>query len=441
MKDSARSGAHSGDTIFALASGAGRAGIAVIRLSGMQADNALQALTRTPLPPARRATVRTLYGLSNDERIDTALVVRFEEPHSYTGENIVELQTHGGRAVVAALLARLGVMPGLRLAEPGEFTRRAVENGRLDLTQAEAVADLVNAETEAQRRQAQRQFEGHLGALYETWRSRLIRAAAWVEAAIDFPDEEIPEGALADSRRVVEEVLAEIGRHLDDGRRGEILRDGLHVAVIGPPNAGKSSLVNALAQRDVAIVSEAPGTTRDVLEVRLDLKGYPVILADTAGLREGADAIEREGVRRALARAEAADARVLVLDGSRAGEAPRAEADIIVWNKADIARRDARAGIWLSALTGEGLAELIDRLAELASGLSSEAPVVTRARHRTSLAEAAADLDAALGAPPAAHELKAEHLRRALTSIGRITGRVDLDELLDVVFRDFCIGK
>jgi tRNA modification GTPase len=429
------------ETIFAVASGPGRAGLAIIRVSGPRAELALEQLSHGPLPPARRATVRTLYGTTNDDRIDTALVVRFEAPHSYTGEDVVEFQVHGGRAVSSAILDRLGAIPFLRLAEPGEFTRRAVEAGKLDLTQAEAVADLVNAETEAQRRQAQRQLEGHLGTLYETWRARLIKAAAWVEAAIDFPDEEIPENALADSRAVAREVLEEITRHLNDGRRGEILRDGFHVAVIGPPNAGKSALVNALARRDVAIVSETPGTTRDVLEVRLDLKGYPLILADTAGLRESEDAIEREGVRRARARADQADARLLVLDGTAEEPRPRPPADIIVWNKADLGGPRRHEGLSVSALTGEGMPALIDRLTELASGLSGEAPVLTRARHRTALEAAAAGLKDSLAAPPAAHELTAEHLRRALAALGRITGRVDLDEVLDVVFRDFCIGK
>ena len=239
------------DTIFALASGRGRAGVAVIRVSGPRADAALRAMTKAPLPDERRASVRTIFDKTNDSKIDSALVLRFVPPRSYTGESVVEYQVHGGLAVVSALLDELGRLPGLRLAEPGEFTRRAVENGCLDLTQAEAIADLVDAETEAQRRQAIRQLGGSLGELYEKWRSELIRSAAWIEATIDFPDEEVPADALAASRRAIAGIATEMQSHLNDGRRGEILRDGFHVAVIGAPNAGKSSLVNALAQRDV----------------------------------------------------------------------------------------------------------------------------------------------------------------------------------------------
>jgi tRNA modification GTPase len=339
------------------------------------------------------------------------------------------------------LLSELGAIPGLRLAEPGEFTRRAVENGRLDLTQAEAIADLVEAETEAQRRQAVRQLEGGLGKLYEGWRGQLIRSAAWIEATIDFPDEEIPPDAVTRSRGDIVAIANEMQSHLSDGRRGEILRDGLHVVVIGPPNSGKSSLVNALAQRDVAIVSDIPGTTRDVLEVRLNLKGYPVILSDTAGLREAWDPIEEEGIRRAQARAESADLRLLVLDGSAGGRAIGLSGDIEVRSKADLVRARTCGGLWISTKTGEGLPELIDALARQAEermGLA-EAPALSRDRHRLAVKKAERHLRDALAA--SAPELCAEHLRLALREIGRITGRVDLDELLDVVFRDFCLGK
>jgi len=335
----------------------------------------------------------------------------------------------------------LGSVPGLRLAEPGEFTRRAVENGALDLTQAEAIADLVDAETEAQRRQAIRQLDGSLRELYENWRSRLIRSAAWIEATIDFPDEEIPPDALDDSRQSIAAIANEMQSHLSDGRRGEILRDGFHVAVIGAPNAGKSSLVNALAQRDVAIVSDIPGTTRDVLEVRLNLKGYPVILSDTAGLRQGRDPIEAEGIRRAEARAKAADLRLLVLDGLEENR-PDRRGDIETWSKADLRPVGQRTpGLWVSAKTGEGLAELVNLIAKHAEARMEvgEAPALSRARHRAGVEKAERHLRDALEA--SAPELAAEHLRLALAEIGRITGRVDLAELLDVVFRDFCLGK
>jgi tRNA modification GTPase len=442
-----RAQADVGDTIFALATPPGKGGIAVIRVSGPRADEALEALTGRRLCTERRMELRTLHWPGAQTEIDKALCVRFSGGHSYTGEIVVEFHIHGGRAVSAAVLEALAGLPGLRPAEPGEFTRRAVENGRLDLTQAEAIADLINAETEAQRRIALRQLEGELGRLYEDWRARLIRAAAWAEAALDFPDEDIPPGALVGSRAETKALLSEIRHHLDDARRGEILRDGLHVAVIGPPNAGKSSLVNALARRDVAIVSAIPGTTRDVIETRLDLGGFAVILADTAGLREAGDPIEMEGVRRARARAEAADFKLLVLDGSAAqpGSGLSAEdrqlADLTVWSKADCVATRAGDRLWASAKTGEGLPDVIAALTAraAAAGGIGEAPVLTRARHRAALELAAQSLEKAVETD--AWELAAEDLRIALRALGRITGRVDLDELLDVVFRDFCIGK
>lgn len=433
------------DTIFALATAPGRSGVAVVRVSGPLAEAGVRRLTHREAPPERRAVMRTLFDVSTNDRIDTGITLFFRGPHSYTGENIVEFHIHGGRAVQAALLSALGKLPGFRPAQAGEFTRRAVENGRLDLTQAEAIADLVSAETDAQRLLALRQHDGALTELYEGWRSRLIRAAAWIEASIDFADEDIPDDAAAKSRHEIGQVRGEIEAHLNDGRRGEILREGLQVAVIGPPNAGKSSLVNALARRDVAIVSEQPGTTRDVIEVHLDLGGYAVVLADTAGLRDSSDGIEQEGVRRGRARAESADLRILVLDGAAPNEGTLVpdvrENDIVVWNKADIGATKTKAGLRVSAKTGEGLADLVERLSKEAARRVSggEAPVLTRARYRHALEEAAESLKSV---PQTVEpELAAEHVRHALRAIGRITGRVDLDELLDVVFRDFCIGK
>ncbi len=428
------------DTIFALSSAPGKAGVAVIRISGPDAPRCGE-IVEGKLPEPRKAEVRTLFDKTTNERVDIALVIVFPAPNSFTGENIVEIQCHGGRAVIESILELLARIEEFRPAEPGEFTRRAVENARIDLTQAEAIADLIDAETEAQRRQAFRQHEGALSDLYEEWRARLIKAAAWLEASIDFPDEEIPDGAIEGGRAELSSIHDAIAAHLKDGRRGEILREGLHVAVIGSTNAGKSSLVNALARRDVAIVTDAPGTTRDVIDVHLDLEGFPVILSDTAGLREAADPAEREGVRRALARARSADVRLVVVDGTAPLLADTPKAEIIVFSKADLVK-ERGAGHWISAKTGEGLDELIGQLATMASqGLSGASPPVTRARHRYALEEAVSALRKSLDQEPGKNEIVAEEVRIGLRALGRITGRVDLDELLDVVFRDFCIGK
>jgi tRNA modification GTPase len=436
----------SADTIFALSTAAGRAGVAVVRVSGPDAGRALAAMTGRPLPEARVATLVRLSG-ADGRPVDEALVLYFAAPASFTGEDVTEFHIHGGRATVEAVLQALRVL-GLRPAEAGEFTRRAVENGKLDLTRAEAIADIVDAETDAQRRQALRQYDGALAELYEGWRADLIRAGAWAEAAIDFSDEELPADTLAQTMQSIAAILGEIRRHLDDASRGELLRDGLHLAVIGPPNAGKSSLVNALARRDVAIVAETAGTTRDVIEVRMDLGGYPVTLADTAGLRAAAEAIEAEGVRRALARADAADLVVLLLDGSAAdpfgGLPAGTRRDLVVFNKSDLPWPAARDGISISLKTGEGLDAMIAALTAKARDrleAPNEAPVLTRKRHRHALEEAARSLEHGLVAPDDHPELVAEDLRLALRALGRITGRVDIEELLDVVFKDFCIGK
>ena len=437
------------DTVFALASAPGRGGVAVMRVSGPGAGPAIAALTGRPLPPPRRASLARLRDPATGERIDTGIVLWFPGPASFTGEDMAEFQVHGGRAVVAALAEALAACPGLRPAEPGEFTRRAFEAGRLDLTEAEAIADLVDAETAAQRRQALRQMEGALGRLYEDWRGRLTRALAHLEADIDFPDEDLPAGVGPAVRPVIERLAAEIAGHLDDGHRGERLRDGISVAIVGAPNAGKSSLLNALARRDAAIVSETAGTTRDVIEVHLDVGGYPVVLADTAGLREATDAVETEGIRRALARAEAADLRIAVFDaGALPDLDPRTAAlvdaaAVVVVNKIDMrpgAELPAGA-LAVSALTGHGLPELVRRLESLVADRFAvgPAPALTRARHRAALEECRAALLRALEAP--LPELAAEDVRMASRALGRITGRVDVEDLLDVIFRDFCIGK
>jgi tRNA modification GTPase len=438
------------DTIFAPATAPGRAGIAIVRLSGPRVREALRALS-CDMPAPRHATRAHFVERASGEIIDDGLVLYFPGPASVTGEDVAELHVHGSRAVLDAVLAILGAEPGLRLAEPGEFTRRAFEHGKLDLTAAEAVADLVAAETAAQRRQALRQLDGELGRLYDGWRERLLRALAHVEADIDFPEDELPGGIAAAARGVVEAMVVEIAAHLADGRRGEILRDGASIVILGPPNAGKSSLLNALARRNVAITSTVAGTTRDVIEVRLDLAGFPVMLADTAGLREARDPIEEEGVRRARARAATADFRLVVLDANHPEEAALLggvldDAALVVANKIDLADAAARAGLRhgalpVSTVTGEGMPALLDRLTSLVRdrvGVDA-APVLTRARHRAALEECAVALRRSLVAPLT--ELAAEDLRLALRALGRITGRVDVEDLLDVIFREFCIGK
>ena len=435
------------DTIFALSSAPGRAGVALIRVSGPSAGDCTRALTGGAMPEPRTATLRRLRDDAG-QPIDQALVLWFSRPASFTGEDMVEFHVHGGRAIVARVLATLARLPGCRPAEPGEFTRRAVENGKFDLTQAEALKDLIDAETESQRVQALRQYDGTLAALYEDWRGRLIRASAWAEAEIDFSDEEVPVDLVARSRTTILTIVQEIQKHMDDSQRGELVRDGVFLTLIGPPNAGKSSLLNALAKRDVAIVAETPGTTRDVLEVKLDLGGYAVVVADTAGLRDVADAVENEGVRRALARAESSDLVLLLLDGSApdpfAGLPPGIadRAVLTVWNKCDLPWPERHQGLQLSLKTGEGFEQLlraIERKVAERLDLPGEAPVLTRVRHRYALEQAVVSLKRALAADEA--EFFAEDLRLATRWIGRITGRIDIEDLLDVIFRDFCIGK
>lgn len=441
-------------TIFAPATAPGRAGVAIVRISGPLADAALSALTAgAPLPKARtaaRVKVRDAAG----EILDDGLALRFPAPASFTGEDVVEIHLHGSRAVMDAVMTVLSAQPGLRVAEAGEFTRRAFENDKMDLTQAEALADLIDAETAAQRRQALRQMDGALARVYDEWRDGLVRALAHLEAFIDFPDEELPPSAERAIWGAVDRLIAEMQAHLDDGHRGERLRDGVHIAIIGPPNAGKSSLLNALAKREAAIVSDIAGTTRDVVDVHLDLGGYPVVLADTAGLRDAAETIESEGIRRARARAEQADLRLAVFDGAgwpALDDHTLSLVDdsaLVVVNKADLgAVPDApmvqgRSALALSVKTGQGVDALLDRLtavvAELLSGGSS-APALTRARHRSALTDCVTAMRRSrdVGLP----ELAAEDLRLAVRALGRITGRVDVDDLLDVIFSDFCIGK
>lgn len=426
-------------TIFALASGSTRAAIAVMRISGTDAGPVVAALCGGTLPASRHASLRRLRGRTG-ATLDHALVLWFPSPGTYTGEDCAELHLHGGRAVIDGVADAL-VAAGLRPAEPGEFTRRAFLNGRMDLVEAEAVHDLIAAETEAQRRQALRQMEGALGALYQDWADRLRGILAYQEALIDFPDEDLPPEVEAQLLVTLSAVRTEIGAHLDDSGRGEKLRDGLFFAVTGAPNVGKSTLVNALSGRDVAIVSDLPGTTRDALETRVILGGVPVTLVDTAGLRETADVVEAEGVRRAVARARDAD---LVISVVEAGSPPPEVApgrQILVANKADLGPAGPSGALWISARTGFGLDVLRARLAQMAQEMtaSSGPPPLTRARHRAALLAAAEHLDAAEQAD--LPELRGEDLRLAMRAIGRITGQVGVEDILDTVFSSFCIGK
>jgi tRNA modification GTPase len=432
-------------TIFALSSARGRAAIAVVRVSGPQAAVAVATIAGR-LPAARSVRLAVLRHPLTQETIDRALVLWFEAPASQTGEDVAEFHLHGGPAVVASMLAALAAIPGCVSAEPGEFTRRAYEHGKLDLSEAEGIGDLVAAQTASQHRQALRQAGGEFARLVEGWAARLTRLLAHLEAAIDFADEDLPADLASSAASGAAALEMEIARHLADGRRGEILRDGLSVAITGPPNSGKSSLLNALAGREAAIVSAVAGTTRDVIEVHLDLGGVAFVLADTAGLRASEDPIEAEGIRRARARAESADLRLLVLDPALTLPTPGPdERQITVWNKADLPGRASPPdwpgeAVQVSAMTGQGMQDLVSLLgARAESLLAGDPPVITRARHRAALAETAAALArAGLVGEPA---LVAEDLRLALRALGRITGRVDVEDLLDVIFRDFCIGK
>jgi tRNA modification GTPase len=450
-------------TIFALSSGRPPAAIAVVRVSGPRAGVALEKLIGR-LPEPRKAVLARVRDPASGEVIDEALALWFPAPRSETGEDVAELQLHGGQAVIAGVLDALAMIEGCRPAEAGEFTRRAFENGRLDLTAVEGLADLIAAETRAQRRLAFRQLKGLIGDRAESWRRRLIEALALVEARIDFSDEaDVPEDLLGPALYAAQQLRDEIVGVLADGRRGERLRDGLVVAIAGPPNAGKSTLLNRLARREAAIVSPYAGTTRDVIEVHLDLDGYPVTLLDTAGIRDSDEPVEQEGVRRARERAAAADLVLWVIDPSAGGLAiedqPKNLGNAAIWlvrNKIDRADASSFAGvakpdnseyefsISISALTGTGMEALATSLSAYAKNYfaSTESAIITRGRHRRALEETVAALDRAVARDHAnGEELIAEELRSAATTLGRLTGRVDVEDILDVIFRDFCIGK
>jgi len=440
------------DTIFALSSGRPPAAVAVVRISGPRAGLALETLIGR-VPAARRASLARVRDPATGDLIDEGLALWFPGPNSETGEDIVELQVHGGRAVIAALLAALGRFDGLRHAEAGEFTRRAFENGRMDLTAVEGLADLVAAETEAQRRQALLQLKGLLGERAETWRQRLIEALALVEAGIDFSDEDdVPAGLTARALELIRPLADEISKAM--AGQGERLREGLRVAIAGPPNAGKSTLFNRLARREAAIVSPFPGTTRDVLEIHLDLGGYPVTVLDTAGIRETTDPVEREGVRRAGEQAAGADLVLWVDEATEVvGEEP-ARAGFLVINKMDLMDRAEAEKIeskfkkpnevhFISSMTGMGVEDLVIAIARFAERFfTQEATLVTRERQRSHLREAVLALQGAgEAAQEGREEIVAEQLRLATRALGRLLGRVDVEDVLDVIFRDFCIGK
>lgn len=445
------------DTIFALSSGHGVAGVAVFRISGPGASRALIDLCGR-LPSPRRASLCTLVDRTDGQPLDQALVLWFPAPKSFTGEDVVELHCHGGRAVVAAVLRVLGRMQGFRLAEAGEFTRRAFEAGRLDLTEVEGLADLLTAETEVQRRQALRQAEGSLRCLYGRWREEIIWAMAMIEAELDFADEDdVPDSHANVIWQKLERLVGEIEGHLQGSKAAERVRDGFDIVLLGKPNAGKSSLINALAKRDVAIVTAEAGTTRDLIEVHLDLNGYPVTLIDTAGLRESSGLVEQEGIRRARDRASRADL-VLYLKGvdddtPYAGDLEGLVCPMwLIRSKSDLKLPSARFGEMPSgfekvlslSVTGDGsVRRLLEELSIYVAGqmFVGDEPVATRQRHVALLEQCKTGLSTAIDMKGMGLELVADELRSAANALGRITGKVDVEDLLDVIFRDFCIGK
>ncbi|MBE6449325.1 MAG: tRNA uridine-5-carboxymethylaminomethyl(34) synthesis GTPase MnmE [Alphaproteobacteria bacterium] len=435
------------DTIFALSSAAGQAGVAVIRISGDEVLNVFQKLTHKDAPKPRFAEYNRIY--DGNEIIDNVITLYFQNPNSFTGEDVLEIQCHGSRAVIHKILQILSDFKNCRLAEAGEFTRRAVYNNKMDLTSAEGLIDLIHADTQAQRAWAVRQMGGELQKIYDAWRLDLINSMAYLEAFIDFPEEEIPSEKMLEIDDKIHELLHKIALHLDDKGRGESLKNGFQIAIVGAPNVGKSSLLNALAKKDVAIVSETAGTTRDIVEVYLDIAGYPVVIADTAGLRQTDEQIEKEGIKRALKRVEDAS---LVIAMGLAENAPILDEQtqkaclnhdnvLLVWNKVDKGQGDVSSGIPVSVKNEQGMDELWQAITEKVvetMGSSSEV-MLTRLRYKTALKECGEALGRALNETEL--ELKAEELRLAARSLGKITGIVSTEDLLDVIFSSFCIGK
>ena len=430
------------DTIFALATARGRAGVAVVRVSGPLAWDALAGLVND-LPEPKRSALR-IVRTSDGEPLDEALILTFDSGASFTGERVVEIHLHGSAAVVAAVLQELSDCDGVRLAEAGEFTRQALDNGQLDLAQVEGLADLIDAETEAQRRQALKVMRGALSEKTQIWRETLIRAVALLEVTIDFADEEVPVDVSPEVLELIDNARSGMQIEADGSGISERIRDGFEVAIIGRPNVGKSTLLNMLAQKDAAITSSIAGTTRDVIEVRMDLGGLPITLLDTAGLRASDDEIEILGVERARARAEAADIRVFLLEAGEAHEdldVAFRSGDIIAYGKADISSAD---GLSVSGITGMGVEELLNLLSEELASRAAGASSAVRERHRIALIDGIAALDNAevhVKAGADWSDLAAEDMRQALRSLDSMIGRVDVENVLDVIFSSFCIGK
>ena len=427
------------DTIFAQATAAGKAGVAVIRVSGRRASDTLKSLGVDRLSP-RKASLRELR--IDGDRIDRALVISFPKGDSFTGESVAELHLHGSPAIVRRILEHLGTLPETRLADPGEFTRRAMENGRLDLAQVEGLAALIDAETEAQRRQAERVFAGNLGQIAERWRELLIRAAALLEATIDFADEDVPVDVGPEVREILQSVLKDLRQEITGTYYAERIRDGFEVAIVGAPNAGKSTLLNSLAGRPAALTSEIAGTTRDVIEVRMDLRGIPVTILDTAGLREAEDAIERLGVERTKERARQADLRVFLRSADEIQDIVEfRDDDINIWSKSDLHHHSEMA---VSGLTGAGIEDLLNLIVMRLETRAVPGTTATHARHRRNMSVAVGSLESALVEVehgPDRVELAAEEIRSALRSLDSLVGRVDVENLLDEIFSRFCLGK
>jgi len=427
------------DTIFALSTAPGKAGVAIIRVSGPRAMAAVDALCGD-IPEPRRASLRVLKD-KDGLRLDEALVLTFSEKHSFTGEAVAEFQVHGSTAVVSAVLEVLANLDGLRQAEAGEFTRRALENGRLDLAQVEGLADLIDSETEVQRRQAARMLSGALGEKAEAWRGRLIRATALLEATIDFADEEVPIDVGPEVSALLETVVSDLSVEISGVALAERIRTGFEVAIVGAPNVGKSTLLNSLAGREAAITSEHAGTTRDVIEVRMDLAGLPVTLLDTAGLRETDDVVESIGIDRAKRRAEEADLRVFLVEPGKEPELLPGNCDIVLVAKSD--KHGVQNG-GISGLTGQGVSALVDSIGAILSERTAVGGVATRLRHKLAMERGLAGLEAAqrLIALGESHsDLAAEELRSAIRALDSLVGRVDIENVLDEIFASFCLGK